>query len=94
MRRQEESELHQRRCRPDRARLDVGTDAGQAREERSLTAPIYTSRAHPSAPGAVSQVANGCAAQHSGQVLMFEGKTCSLRRAFTKLVVYWQDTGK
>src|SRR5512135_3335688 len=36
-------------------RFPVWTDAGQAREERSLTAPIATSRAQPSAAGAVSE---------------------------------------
>ena len=33
---------------------------------------------------ASSQTINGCAAQHSGQLLAFGGKTCSLGRAFTK----------
>jgi hypothetical protein len=32
--------------------------------------------------GATFQAVNGCAAQHSGQLLAFGGKTCSLGRSF------------
>jgi hypothetical protein len=35
------------------------------------------------APEAVSYAINGCAAQYSGQLLMFEGKSCSYGREFT-----------
>ncbi len=53
-----------------------------------LPTPIYKNDPERSASQAVSQVANGCAAQDSGQLLMFEGKTCSLFRAFTTYVLF------
>ncbi len=41
----------------------------------------------------ISLVANGCAAHDWGQLFMFEGQICSLRRAFTiwalNLIVPW-----
>jgi hypothetical protein len=37
--------------------------------------------------GAVLQAVNGCAAQHSGQVLPFEGKTCSLGGSGSLVVI-------
>jgi hypothetical protein len=49
----------------------------------ALTSRIYKNGAQQSASGAVSQATNGCAAQHSGQLLMFQGKTCSHFGAFT-----------
>jgi hypothetical protein len=36
-----------------------------------------------SASKAVSQVINGCVAQHSGHMCRFEGKICSHGRSFT-----------
>src|SRR5260370_17529515 len=44
---------------------------------------IYRNDPERSASQAVSFVANGCAAQDWGQVLRFEGKTCSLFGSFT-----------
>ena len=59
------------------------------REMRSaLTTRIYKKGAQQSASGADCQAVNGCAAQHSGQVLMFEGKTCSHFGAFTIFVLF------
>ncbi len=53
------------------------------REMRStLTTRIYKNGARQSASGAVCQAVNGCAAQHSGQVLMFEGKSRSHFKSF------------
>jgi hypothetical protein len=49
----------------------------------ALTTRIYKNDARHSASGGVSQVANRCAAQDWGQLLTFEGKSCSLGRAFT-----------
>jgi hypothetical protein len=51
-----------------------------------LSVRIYNHRALEFASGAISQVTNGCAAQDSGQFLMFEGKTCSLFGSDTHLV--------
>jgi hypothetical protein len=48
-----------------------------------LTARIYNHFALPLASRAVSQVVNGCAAHDWGQVLVFEGKSCSHLGAFT-----------
>ena len=54
------------------------------REMRSaLTTRIYKNGAQQSASGADCQAINGCAAQHSGQVLMFEGKSRSHFKSFT-----------
>jgi len=47
------------------------------------TLRIYKNDVHPSASRAACQPIKSCAAHHSGQMLMLEGKTCSLRRAFT-----------
>jgi hypothetical protein len=44
------------------ARFSLWTDAGKARDALCLTARIYNSHAQQSARGAVSQMANGCAA--------------------------------
>src|SRR5260370_12964992 len=44
---------------------------------------IYKNNAQPSASRAACQPINSCAAHDSWQMLMLEGKTCSLRRAFT-----------
>jgi hypothetical protein len=52
-----------------------------------LPTRIYNSRAQQTAPGAVSQVTNGWAAQDWGQLLTFQGKTCSLVGSFTKLLI-------
>ena len=49
----------------------------------SVLARIYKNGGQQSASLAVFQMVNGCAAQLSGQVLTFEGKTCSLGMAFT-----------
>jgi hypothetical protein len=46
----------------------------------TLAPRIYTNGAQQTASGAVSQLTNGWAAHHSGQLLMFEGKTCSTFR--------------
>jgi len=51
-----------------------------------LTARIYNHFALPLASRAVSQVVNGYAAQDWGQVLMFEGQSCSPFRSSTHLV--------
>jgi hypothetical protein len=48
------------------------------------TTRIYKNGAQQSASGAVFQVVNGCAAHNSGQMLMFQGKSCSLFTSFTK----------
>jgi UbiD family decarboxylase len=50
-----------------------------------LTARIYNHRALQVASRVVSQVANGCAAHDWGQVLMFEGKSCSPFGSFTSI---------
>ena len=47
------------------------------------TLRIYKNDAQPSASRAACQPIKSCAAHHSGQMLMLEGQTCSLRRAFT-----------
>ncbi len=50
----------------------------QARPKRGiLTMRISNHFALPFASRAVSQVTNDCAAQHWGQLLMFEGQSCS-----------------
>ena len=51
-----------------------------------LTARIYNHRALQIASRVVSQVANGCAAHDWRQVLIFQGKTCSLFTSFTTCV--------
>src|SRR5258708_20766044 len=53
------------------------TDAGKARDALRLTTRIYHYRVQQSASEAVSQAVNGCAAQHSRQLLTFRAKTCS-----------------
>ena len=54
------------------------------REMRSaMTTRIYKNGAQQSPSGAVCQAVNGCAAQHSGQVLVFEGKSRSHVKSFT-----------
>src|SRR5712692_9378730 len=60
------------------------TDTGQARETLRLATRIYNYHAPASAPGAVSQVAKGCAAQDWGQLLTLRVKTCSHFRSFTR----------
>ena len=77
-------EERKRLCRTDRACFPAGARAGKARgATRALTLRIYKNGAQPSASGAVSQVANGCAVQHSGQLCRFEGKNGRTFRAFT-----------
>src|SRR6266702_2218248 len=56
---------------------DPGAKSGR------LPARISNHRARSLASRAVSQVANGCAAQDWGQVLTFEGKNCSHFGSFT-----------
>src|SRR5439155_13086752 len=79
--------------RPSRALLSnlqsvfpLWTDAGKARDALRLSVRIYNYHAQQSARGAVSQMANGCAAHDWGQMLTFRVKTCSLFRSFTKSV--------
>jgi hypothetical protein len=54
-----------------------------------LTARIYKNGAQTSACGAVFQIVNGCAAQDWGQLLMFEGQTCSHFGLFTRRRTQW-----
>ena len=59
------------------------------RTERLIFVPIHTpgitkNDSSSTAPEAVSQLTNSCAAQVEGQVLMSEGKTYPLRMSFTK----------
>src|SRR5260370_41919802 len=49
----------------------------------SIAPGITKNDSSSTAPEAISQPINGCAAQHSGQLLMFEGKSCSHGRSFT-----------
>src|ERR1700730_15007877 len=49
----------------------------------SLAPGITKNDSSSTAPEAVSQPINSCAAQHSGQIPVFEGKTCSHGRLFT-----------
>jgi hypothetical protein len=55
----------------------------------ALTTRIYNSRAQQSASLAVFQAVNGCAAQHWGQLLTFQGKSCSLFGSFTNKSEKW-----
>src|SRR2546422_513631 len=65
------------------ARFPLRTDAGKARDALRLTARIYNYHAQQSARGAVSQMANDCAAHDWGQMLTLRVKTCSHFRSFT-----------
>ena len=49
----------------------------------ALTTRITSYAVQQSAFGVAFQAVNGCVAQHSGQLLAFGGKTCSLGRSFT-----------
>ncbi len=53
-----------------------GQGPRKARDALRLTTRIYNDRAQQSASEGVSQAVNGCAAQHSRQVLTLRAKTC------------------
>jgi hypothetical protein len=58
---------------PNRLHTRIGASSG---EVSKLATRIDKNSAKRSAPEAGFQAINGCAAQHSGQMCMFQGKNC------------------